>query len=185
MTLETPSETGATKTLKVIDTTGRVLLSYAVPLDLRDLTRKAMQGTLADWHDDDPISYYNLVDGLAVRLQNDRFGLTDVNGKWVVPADYEALRRVGKDLYVAKNDKNHVGVINGSGRTVVPFDYQAIGDFDGVSGLAKALDREGSPVYINSNGWLAIKNKIHWKNVGNFSEGYAAVQSFEKRMVGP
>ena len=185
VTLETPSENGATNTLKVIDTTGRVLLSYAVPLDMRDLTRKAMQGTLADWHDDDPLSYYNLVDGLAVRVQNERFGLTDVTGKWVVPADYKALRRVGKDLYVAKKDENHVGVINGSGCTVVPFDYRAIGDFDGVSGLAKALDREDRSIYITSNGWVAIKNKIHWENVGNFSEGYAAVQSFEKPVVGP
>lgn len=37
VTLETPGDNGATNTLKVIDTTGRVLLSYAVPLDLRDL----------------------------------------------------------------------------------------------------------------------------------------------------
>lgn len=72
-------------------------------------------------------------------------------------------------MYVAKKDENHVGVINGAGRTVVPFDYQAIGDFDGTSGLAKAIDREGKPLYINRSGRVAIKNEIYWEKVGNFS----------------
>ncbi|MBR7001057.1 MAG: WG repeat-containing protein [Neisseriaceae bacterium] len=94
-----------------------------------------------------------LQEGLSVVTRDHKYGVIDVNGKEIIPLQYEFIGSLGGGLYPAKKDGKR-GYINKQGKQIIPFEYDFAGTFE--DGIAK-VNQNGDWFYINRIGEVVKK----------------------------
>lgn len=84
-------------------------------------------------------------------------GYVDLNGRFVVSADYERAKAFKEGLGAVRKGKLW-GFVNARGQSVIPFRFRNVSQFDG--GLAAAQDSNGLWGYIDTSGAWAIRPKF-------------------------
>ena len=93
---------------------------------------------------------FDFNEGLAIVLQDEKYGMIDLTGKLVIPCVYDKLYDCSEGLIRASKDKQ-TGIIDKHNNIVIPFGkYEIYGNF--YDGLAKAWCEDYGNVYINRNG---------------------------------
>ena len=140
-----------------IDTKGKMI----IPLDY-------------DWVSD-------FSEGLAVVRVNERYGAIDKTGKVVIPVKYGSLGDFNEGFafaaYPSQDMDYKYGLINKNNKEVIPFMYQQMGNFS--EGLV-AVQKDGKWGYVNKENKPVIAINLDYEQVNDFSNGLAAVFSFEE-----
>jgi WG containing repeat len=125
----------------------------------------------------EPIFYEfeNFQEGLVVVKKNKPdhgflWGAYDVNGREVIPVEYEYLGSVNEGLLNFKKDKKF-GFIDKTNKIVIPAMYE---DFSAFSeGLAAVKTSDGKYGYIDKSNKMIIA--AEYEDASHFNYGYAAV----------
>ena len=89
-----------------------------------------------------------LQEGLSIVSKNNKYGVIDVNGKEIVPLQYDYIGGFSNSLSPARKG-NKRGYINKQGKEVIPFEFDFVGNFE--DGIAK-VNKNGKWFYINRMG---------------------------------
>lgn len=115
-------------------------------------------------------------DQWAVVMCDYKFGLIDLEGRMVIPCEYENLYPPSEGMVPAKLG-NSWGFLSPYGKPVLPFRYSAVnrtGFFRGQAGV----ERYGEWVMIDRNGKEDLLVAKRWINLGELSEGLVAAAMF-------
>ncbi len=73
-------------------------------------------------------------DMIAALAENDKWGVIDYAGKYIIKPSYKELLHVSEGLFGVKYDNNKLGYVDRKGKVQIPFEYSDIRPFQG--GLA-------------------------------------------------
>ena len=123
----------------------------------------------------------NFSEGLAVVRVNERYGAIDKTGKVVIPVKYGSLGDFNEGFafaaYPSQDMDYEYGLIDKKNKEVIPFMYQQMGNFS--EGLV-AVQKDGKWGYVNKENKPVIAINLDYEKVNDFSNGLAAVFSFEE-----
>ena len=123
----------------------------------------------------------NFSEGLAVVRVNERYGAIDKSGKVVIPVKYGSLGDFNEGFafaaYPSQDMDYKYGLIDKNNKEVIPFMYQQMGNFS--EGLV-AVQKDGKWGYVNKENKPVIAINLDYEQVNDFSNGLAAVFSFEE-----
>lgn len=100
---------------------------------------------------------------------NGGLGVIDVDGRVIVPCEYDFVGNMSEDIIVVRKD-GKFGCFDKTGAMIVPLDYEEIREF--VGGRARAL-YQGLFGFIDNRGNFLVRP--FYDEVENFSEGCALV----------
>lgn len=107
----------------------------------------------------------------------DASGYIDANGKWVIPAKFEATRPFSEGLAPVRIDGKY-GYIDRQGTLVIQAKYAGVGDFS--EGLAVVVTGSSASGKAAGYGWIDTSGRAigsaDWDEAGDFSGGLAPVQ---------
>lgn len=115
---------------------------------------------------------YPLHMGFCGVIKNDKWGFVDMNGKEILPCEYEETSDFFSNGY-AHVKKRFWGIINNKGKVVVPCKYESIGSPVNKDGLIKAK-LNGKYGYVNLKGKVVIPCKYYSASL--FKDGWAEVK---------
>ena len=125
----------------------------------------------------------NFSGGLAVVLVDNLYGAIDKTGKIVIPIEYESLGDFNNGFASAAYPTSvpdmdyKYGLIDTNNKEVIPFIYDGMGNFS--EGLV-AVQKDGKWGYVNKENKPVIAINLDYEQVNDFSNGLAAVFSFEQ-----
>lgn len=123
----------------------------------------------------------NFSEGLAVVSKNGQYGAIDKTGKIVIPIEYDWLGDFNEGFAAAglasENEASKYGLIDKNNKEVIPFIYDGMGNFS--EGLV-AVQKDGKWGYVNKENKPVIAINLDYEQVNDFSNGLAAVFSFEE-----
>lgn len=123
----------------------------------------------------------NFYEGLAVVSKNGQYGAIDKTGKIVIPIEYDWLGDFNEGFAAAglasENEASKYGLIDKNNKEVIPFIYDGMGSFS--EGLV-AVQKDGKWGYVNKENKPVIAINLDYEQVNDFSNGLAAVFSFEE-----
>jgi len=111
---------------------------YLFFLSTREEVKKQLEAKFQD------ISYFN--NGLAAAKLNNKYGLIDINGNFVVANEYDEFESFEKELVLLKKGE-FWGAINLKGKVVIPFKYDKIN-----------MHKDGLLIYKNNNDYDLYDN---------------------------
>jgi hypothetical protein len=95
----------------------------------------------------------DFTDGYAIVSRNDKYGVIDTNGTFVIAAEHEFIYYLGDGFYQVKNSESKAGVIASSGETVIQQNYENIFHLQKnyfmveTEGLSGCYDITGKQIY--------------------------------------
>lgn len=122
--------------------------------------------------------------GYAVVSKDEKYGLINREGKFVIPPQYTELDFLNDSLLRASDEDDQWGIINMRGESIVPFMYDAISDFNENRSLVAKDSKCG---YIDGSGKIVIPIKYQYSSLllttAKFQNGYALLKQKTKSIL--
>lgn len=122
--------------------------------------------------------------GLAIVSAEGLYGAIDKQGKTVIPFEYQALADFHDGFATAarpakdpEDYESKYGLINKQNEVVIPFMYESMGN---LSESLIAVKKDGKWGYVDTTNKSIITIDLAYEMVNDFSDGLAAVFSYEE-----
>lgn len=114
---------------------------------------------------------FNFIGEYAVVQKDRQVGLIDKTGAFVISPDFDGLRQISDNGYIAANKDGLVGYINLQGEWVIEAQYEFVYGFQ--EGLS-VVEKDYKSGMINELGQEIVPMEHY--SIGNLCEGYAFVE---------
>jgi hypothetical protein len=122
--------------------------------------------------------------GFAIVNKDEKYGLLNTSGKFIIDPKYLELVFIGNELLKALDENEHWGILNVKGEAILPFQYDAIGEFHENRAMIESGNKCG---YANEHGEIVIPVKFPYTSIllttGQFQNGYALLKQKYKSML--